>query len=200
MRARFLTDMEVRALRRVMRPQDWLPFAVAIETGLRVGDVCKVRCDDLTPEGLVYVAEKTGKAGEARLTRRTRQALMLQAARAAHGGSEWLFPSPNDPREHISRQALWKRLKRASARAGVTAQGVSPHSMRKVYGVREYHEHGLDAAREGLQHRDIRTTEIYALADWCSGENAREPLRREDLTRIIGYIADWLGIPLENRQ
>lgn len=195
MRARFLTETEVAAIRRAMRPADWLPFAIAIETGLRVGDVCKARCEDIQPAGLFYVAQKTGKAGCAPLRTRLRQECLLQAARTR---SPWLFPSPEDMRRHITRQALWKRFKAACKRAGVDPTGASPHSLRKVYGVREYHAHGLEAARAGLQHKDLRTTEIYALADWVSGENAAQPLTRGDLGRIIGFVADWLGIPLKN--
>ena len=73
--------------------------------------------------------------------------------------------------------------------------GISPHSLRKVYGVREYHAHGISAAQAGLQHTDISTTEIYALADWLTDENADKPLLRSDMARILHYIADWLGIP-----
>ena len=77
----------------------------------------------------------------------------------------------------------------------VNADGVSPHSLRKVYGVREYREHGMSAAQAGLQHSDIGTTELYVLSDWLTADNADEPLRRSDLSRILHFIADWLGIP-----
>ena len=191
MRSRYLDEREIEAARARMSARDWLPFAIALDTGLRVGDVAKLRWEDITGREVRFVAEKTGKAGRAALSADT-AATLRNFRRVA--GSVWLFPSPRDPSRHISRQALWKRLKAAARRAGVAPDGFSPHSFRKVYGVREYHAHGLGAAQAGLQHSDIATTEIYALADWLTAENADKPLLRSDMARIVRYIADWLRI------
>lgn len=191
MRSRYLDDREIAAVRARMSARGWLPFAVALDTGLRVGDVAKLRWADVTGQEVRFIAEKTGKAGRAALSAETAAALR-HFRRSA--GSVWLFPSPRRPERHISRQALWKRLKAACRRAGVSVDGFSPHSFRKVYGVREYHAHGLGAAQAGLQHSDIATTEIYALADWLTAENADKPLLRSDMARIVRYIADWLRI------
>lgn len=193
--SRYLTERENEALRSVLG-RAWLPYEIGLETGLRVGDIVKIRLDDITPDGLRYTAQKTGKQGTAPLS----DGLRKQIAAAAQDGAVWLFPSPVDPSKHITRQALWKRLKRAAERAGVKKRGTSPHSMRKCYGVREYHAHGLTAAREGLQHTDIRTTQIYALADFLTEENGKQPLLREDLYLIVRFIAEFLGIPLEGRK
>ena len=197
MRSRYLDGREIAAVRARMSARDWLPFAVALDTGLRVGDVAKIRWDDIHGREIRFIAEKTGKAGRAALSAETAAALRRFRAVA---GSAWVFPSPRDPQTHITRQALWKRLKAACRRAGVAVAGFSPHSFRKVYGVREYHAHGLGAAQAGLQHSDIATTEIYALADWLTEENADKPLLRSDMARIVRYIADWLRIdPREPR-
>lgn len=193
--SRYLTEAENAALRQALGSA-WLPYEIGLETGLRVGDIIKIRLADITPEGLRYVAQKTGKEGIAPLSASLRENIAREAAE----GTEWLFPSPVDPTKHITRQALWKRLKRAAERAGVQRRGTSPHSMRKCYAVREYHTHGLTAAREGLQHTDIRTTQLYALADWLTEENAKQPLLREDVGLLVRFIAEFLGIPLEGRK
>lgn len=194
MRARYLEEKEIEALAECFGPYAWLPFAVAIETGLRIGDVAALRWDNLRGKEIAYVAQKTGKAGKAALTQETANYLR-QLHR--HSISPWIFPSEKDPSRHVSRQVLWKRLKAACVRCRINSDGISPHSFRKVYGVREYHAHGIAAAQRGLQHTDIATTEIYALADWLTEENADKPLLRSDLGRVIRYIADWLGIPTE---
>ena len=193
--SRYLTDSENAALRQALGAA-WLPYEIGLETGLRVGDIIKIRLADIADDGLHYVAQKTGKEGIAPLSEQLRKHI----AQAAQRGTEWLFPSPVDHHKHITRQALWKRLKRAAERAGVARRGTSPHSMRKCYAVREYHTHGLTAAREGLQHTDIRTTQLYALADWLTEENAKEPILRQDVGLLVRFIAEFLGIPLDGRK
>lgn len=192
MRSKYLNEREISALRGVVGAREWLPFQVAIETGLRVGDVAKIAWRDVQGSRVSFVAEKTGKKGTAYVSEDTAKALW-RARRTAL--SLWVFPCPNDMTRHITRQALWKRLKAACKRARINADGISPHSLRKVYGVREYRTHGLVAAQVGLQHTDIGTTEIYALADWLTEENSDKPLLRSDMARILHYVADWLGIP-----
>ena len=194
MRARYLDEKEIDALAECFGPYAWLPFAVAIETGLRIGDVAALRWENLRGNEIAFVAQKTGKAGKAAVTEETAQRLQQLRRRSV---SPWIFPSASDASRHVSRQVLWKRLKAACKRCRINSDGISPHSFRKVYGVREYHAHGIAAAQRGLQHTDIATTEIYALADWLTEENADKPLLRSDLGRVIRYIADWLGIPTE---
>lgn len=195
MRSRFLDEREVAAVCAVMRSEDWLPFWIALETGLRVGDVAKLRWTEISGNTIRFVAQKTGKAGTAVISDDLRRA--LQAARHSRRG-EWVFPSPRKCGDHVTRQSLWGKLKRACARAGVNPEGFSPHSFRKVYGVREYRRHGIGAVQAGLQHSDISTTEIYALADWLTEENADKPLLRSDMARIVRYIADWLRIDIKS--
>lgn len=190
MRSRFLDDREVCAVRAVLTAREWLPFWIALETGLRIGDVAKLRWRDVSGNAIRYVAQKTGKAGVAVVSDDLKRSLL---AERRVNRSEWLFPSSRKVGEHITRQNLWKRLKRACARAGVNPEGFSPHSFRKVYGVKEYHRHGLRAAQAALQHSDISTTELYALADWLSGENADEPIRRSEMGLVLRLICEWLG-------
>lgn len=195
MRSKYLTDKEIAKLRATMSASDWDPFQIALETGLRVGDVAKLAWRDLQGSRLEYIAEKTGKRGECYLCAATAERLW---ARRRVAVSVWIFPNSRDSDRHITRQALWKRLKKACKAAGVIADGVSPHSMRKCYGVREYRAHGLKAVQAGLQHTDIGTTEVYALADWLTADNANKPLLRSDMARILHFIAGWLGIPQSN--
>lgn len=197
MRSKYVNEKELLGMRRALSDDEWLPFAVALDTGLRIGDVAKIRWRDVQGSRVSYTAQKTGKQGVAYLAETTALEIWKRRRLAV---SPWLFPSPSNPARHITRQALWKRLKTASKRSGMDSRGISPHSLRKAYGVREYRAHGLSAAQAGLQHTDIGTTEIYVLSDWLTGENADEPLRRSDMARIIRYIAEWLGIPLDGPQ
>ena len=106
---------------------------------------------------------------------------------------KWLFPSPYKAGKHITRQAVWQRLKKAGKSCGVDLEGLSPHSLRKVFAVELYREKGFQAVKEALQHNYSATTEIYTFADWNTGENASMPLTRKDLPLIVKMVLEAIG-------
>ena len=77
------------------------------------------------------------------------------------------------------------------------AAGISPHAMRKVFAVEMMRAEGAEAARKALQHNDMRTTELYILADWLTGENAELPLLRKDIARIVEEIFTILQMNID---
>ncbi len=159
---------------------------MALETGLRVGDVVALKVSSVQPDGVHFKAQKTGKSGVARISERLRRALPKKG--------KWLFPSPTKPGKHLTRQAVWSRVKTAGKRAGLNLDGLSPHSMRKVFAVEVYREKGFKAVQEALQHNNSATTEIYSFADWNTGENADLPLKRRDLQLVVRMCLEALGV------
>ena len=184
MLSRYIESGELSKIREAAGP-DWLPLSVALLSGLRVGDVVKMRRADVRAGGVYYVAQKTGKAGFSRLPDKV-------CAQLRDGPGAWCFPSPKRRGEHLTRQAVWQRLKRAAKKAGVDPEGVSPHALRKVYAVEHLKTEGIEAVQAALQHDRKNVTEIYALSDWLTGENAEKPLLRRDLMAIATKIADLL--------
>lgn len=172
-------------MRRSMAGAEWLPLWVSLETGLRIGDVVSLRRASLREDGIHFRAKKTRKNGMAPISAALRKALA--------GRGKWLFPSPSKAGAHLTRQAAWARIKRAANRAGVDIAGVSPHSLRKCFAVELYRERGFRAAQEALQHRNGMTTELYAFADWQTGENAAIPLQRRDLQLVIRMVLEAIG-------
>ncbi len=194
MRSRYLEASEVQALRSALSVEDWLPFWVALETGLRIGDVVGLRRASVKEDGIHYRAQKTRKCGVAPISAALRRALPKSG--------KYLFPSPYKAGEHLTRQAAWSRLKRAGKRGGVDLAGVSPHALRKVFAVELYRERGFNAVKSALQHRNGATTEIYSFADWSTGKNADKPLTRRDLQLVVKMVLEALGdisIPKESR-
>lgn len=167
-----------------MAEDAFLPLVVSLETGLRIGDIVALRVADLKPDGLHYKAQKTGKKGIAKISANTRKRLPKKG--------KWLFPSPYK-NSHITRQAVWSRMKKAGKSAGVDLEGLSPHSMRKVFAVELYRKKGFKAVQEALQHNYASTTEIYSFADWNTGENADLPLTRRDLQLIVKMVLEAIG-------
>ena len=149
-----------------------------------VGDVVKIRVEDIRSDGRIfYKAQKTGKEGLARVP----PSLAKKLRENSHGG-EWCFPSPKKSGEHITRQAVYTRIKSAAKKAGVSEFGISPHSFRKVFAVKLFNNSDIGTVKEALQHTSATVTELYALADWLTGENAKKPLLREDIEMIVDAV------------
>ena len=177
---------EIESLREHLAPEEWLPLWVSLETGLRVGDVVGLRVSSVLLDGIHFRAQKTGKVGVARISERLRRALPKRG--------KWLFPSPTKRGKHLTRQAVWARVKAAGKRAGLDLDGLSPHTMRKVFAVETYREKGFKAVQEALQHNNSATTEIYSFADWNTGENAEKSLKRKDLQLVVRMVLEAIGV------
>ena len=185
MKSRYIEPTEVEAVRAVMSEDAFLPLWLSLETGLRVGDVVALRVSAVKPDGIHYKAKKTNKRGIATISEALRKRLPTRG--------RWLFPSRYKADKHITRQAVWARIKTAGEKAGVDVAGLSPHTFRKVFAVELYREKGFRAAQQALQHVNTATTEIYAYADWSTGANADRPLKRRDLELIIKMCIEALG-------
>lgn len=143
----------------LLMPDNALVLRVALETGLRIGDVLAIRTEQLRTQRFTVREQKTGKSKRVYLSRPLWEALRRTA------GRHYVFEGRNDPKKHRTRQAVFNDLKRA-ARAFRLPQNVSPHSLRKLYAVTLLEETGdLELVQRALNHDRIQTTLIYALSD-----------------------------------
>lgn len=90
MRARYLPDDEYARILRALPPERRLLFELARHTGLRIGDVVKIRKADLSDGGdgtlaVRYVAQKTGKQGIAVLDGELAVKLAVKLRKAPRG-------------------------------------------------------------------------------------------------------------------
>lgn len=184
MKTIYITTEQVEKIAAHLSPWEWLTLWVSCETGLRVGDVVALRWQQITPSGIFFKAQKTGKWGLASISERLFRELKLSRRATA-----WVFPSPKDPRKHLTRQAIWYRVKRACERSGIDPDGIAPHSFRKYFAVETFKREGLKATQAALQHDRTITTEDYAMSDFITGANANLPLLRRDLTLIVKLVA-----------
>lgn len=194
MRSKYISDAYVKLLEGQLKREEWLPLEVARQTGLRIGDVVALRRADLDGNIIHYVAQKTNKAGSAVISAELSAELRSRRSRR----SKWLFPSPKNPREHLTRQACWARVKKACERLGVPPDGVSPHSMRKAYAVELYKREGLQAASRALQHDRAATTELYVMSDYLSPDNENRPILRKDFDTLVRFIYQAVKMALDN--
>ena len=143
-----------------LTPANRLVCRVCVHTGLRVSDVLGLRSEQLKSSGQVWVTEKkTGKRKRVNLPQELLAALQAQA------GAVWVFPGARDPAKHRTRQTVWADVKRA-AKAFRLPQNVGVHSLRKYYAVEqlEHSKGNYERLRRLLNHADMATTMIYAMA------------------------------------
>ena len=181
MRADYLENEVYNYIFGAMKYENALILRVCLETGLRVGDVCALKREALQGQKIYFKAQKTGKNGSVRISTDL-------ANRIRKEGGKWLFPSPHNLSKHRTRQAVWRDMKVACARLGIS-ENASPHSARKTFAVDLFHEKGLPAVQKALQHDRPETTKIYAFSD-KNVENYVENARNFDFEGFAELVAE----------
>lgn len=154
-------------------PQNRLALEISLATGLRIGDVLQLRSDALRAAAgrrLTVRELKTGK------NRRVLLPVELYNRALSMAGKVYVFEHRLDYRQHRTRQAVFKDLKRA-ARLFRIRENVAPHSARKVYAVEAYRRTGdLKRVQALLNHSSEAVTMLYAMADELTARRARGSL------------------------
>lgn len=177
-----------RAILPCMTRQNALAIAVSLETGIRIGDVLRLQVSDLSDNAIAFVSSKTGKAGIAQCPEKL---LALLRANARHGAC--FPPRAGSKTPHRTRQAVWKNVRAAAERSGIKPH-ISPHSARKTYAVELYHSKGIAAVQRALQHDNVNTTNLYALADLQGAAYDRDRLVRDVADVVMRRLAATLGV------
>lgn len=157
MTTEYLINRELEHVYAALMPENRLVCRVCAATGLRVGDVLQLKPGQLSPQFWIR-EQKTGKR------RRVNLKADLLADLRANAGEHWVFPG-RDPRQHRTRQAVWKDVKRAS-KAFRLPQNVGVHSLRKVYAcdLLSASKGNVGKVQRALNHSDAATTMVYIMA------------------------------------
>ena len=157
-----------------------------ISTGIRVGELCKVRIEDVSPDGSSFrihgkgARDRVAYISDASLQRELRQ--LVEDRRRRMGGaigSLFLnrYGSPMRP------QSVRSKLRRYAVEVGLVRR-VTPHMLRHTAATLLI-ETGVDIrfVQRLLGHSSIATTEIYT---HVSDEALRTTLERAD---VLGTLA-----------
>lgn len=163
-KADYVSAPEMAHVLALLMPANRRAMEVALATGLRIGDVLTLRCDQLS-QRMRVTESKTGKCRTVRLP----IALLRDLQRMAGTyptDCVWLFPG-RDPAKPRTRQAVWQDVRRAARAVRLPASvQCSPHSARKAYAVREFQRTGdLTRVQRDLRHSSPEVTLLYAMAD-----------------------------------
>lgn len=132
--------------------------------GGRVTEVASLRLDNIDFEGN-YIRIVAGKGNKERHNPIHDGCLQLIRRYVKECGitSGYLFPHRFDPSRHITREAIFLKVKDIADKAGIDRKLVSPHVFRHSYATHML-DNGCDMAivQDFLGHENIATTKIYA--------------------------------------
>ncbi len=127
--------------------QEFLIFALGLNTGLRVGDILLLKWGDLNKQTICIKEQKTGKTKEFKLNTVAVNAIgVVKAFRKTQGLPEpdpetFVFESARKPGKPLTRQYVWATLNYYAEQIGL--KGIGTHSMRKTFGYHAY-QRGVD--------------------------------------------------------
>jgi site-specific recombinase XerD len=175
-----------RFLAAVRNPKHLAILGVAYSAGLRVGEVVRLRPEDLDRDrALLRVRSGKGRKDRCTLLSPTALAFVDAYLEGAHPG-RWLFPGAR-PGRHLTARTVQKVTAMARERAGIT-KPLTPHVLRHSFATHLL-ESGTDVRliQELLGHANVRTTQIYTHVSRRRLGEIRSPLD------AVGPHADGLG-------
>lgn len=180
----FLNAEEMQALLTAPDRSTWVGrrdhalLTLALQTGLRVSELVKLKCRDVVLETGAHVrCEGKGRKQRATPLRRETVAVMSKWLKERRGQDDaTLFPSLRG--DHMSRDALEHLVKRhvktaAQCCSSLVGKRVSPHVLRHSTAMDLLH-HGIDQTVIALWlgHESVETTQAYIHADMKLKEKA----------------------------
>jgi len=159
-RSDYVFKEEMQHILAALTPANRLACEISLCTGLRIGDVLQLKREQVQQRFTVQ-EQKTGKRRVVRLPVELVDRCKQQA------GPVYVFSNRLNGRKPRTRQAVWKDLKRAASMYRLeTRRNVSPHSLRKVWAVEQFHrDYDLKRVQKLLNHSGEAVTMLYVMAD-----------------------------------
>jgi len=118
--------------------RNYLLFVLGINTGLRIGDMLKLKVEDVRNQTHIILKEqKTGKSKKFFINSVLRNALDKYIMNMAD--HEHLFQSRNGTNQPLSRSQAYRIINEAGTNVGLKSIGC--HSTRKTFGYHHYKQH-----------------------------------------------------------
>lgn len=138
--------------------RDYILFLIGINTGLRVGDLVKIKVKDVKRKKKVTVKE--GKTKKSRVIQFTNIYDEIQAYINTLEGTEWLFPSRQGG-SHITTTQAYRQIVKAAKMVDIE-DGIGTHTMRKTFGYWFYKQtKDMAKLQEILNHSKPEITKRY---------------------------------------
>lgn len=165
MRAEYIPEDRLGRIRSRLGTRDKLIFDLCVETGTRIDDVLDLRCWQIHDKKLVILESKTNQIRVSTISEDLHE--RLRGYVSGRHNLSFVFPGKGRPdqRRKINRSTFWRHMTEAATLCGYKER-YTPHSLRKVYAVRQFHKtRSLEAVRKDLGHKHLSTTMLYAWSD-----------------------------------
>ena len=155
-------------------------FIVAYSGGLRIREVVKLKIKDIETDRMM-IKVNNGKFEQQRYTLLGKKTLeQLREYGKEYQPTDWLFPSGQNPNNHLSMRTVQKEFKKAVVRAGIKKEGVVVHTLRHSFAT-----HLLEAGvnlriiQKLLGQKHVSSTAIYTHVSKEIIETVRCPIDEE---------------------
>ena len=137
---------------------------IACHTGLRVSDVLRLRVGQLKQKHYYITEKKAGKKREIYLPKKIRENMLKYALRHGFKDNEFFFQSKQDSKKHITRQTIWRQIKKASTEENMSGN-IAPHSCRKHFAYKTYirKNKNIQKVQKTMKHSNIADTVLYLI-------------------------------------
>ncbi len=154
-------------------------FALMYSAGLRVGEVCSLRYEDISRKNMrIHICHSKNRSDRYAILSSMALEILSDYWRAYGKPMGWLFPKHGHPEQHIVsytvNQAVWAHEQRLGWDHNLTC-----HSFRHAFGTHLY-ENGTDLLTINalLGHKSLNSTTIYVHLASNGVTNAVSPLDR----------------------
>ncbi len=149
------------------RLRDLALFNLALDSKLRACDLLKLRLSDVSSGSKVnnratVMQQKTGRAVQFEITRRTRESIAIWANKAELAPADYLFPSRIRRSLHLSTRQYSRIVSGWVSEIGLDSSGYGTHSMRRTKPTLLYRKtKNLRAVQLLLGHSNLDSTVRY---------------------------------------
>jgi len=153
---------------------------LAYGAGLRVGEACRLRVDDIDSRaGVIHVRKaKRNRDRDVMLSPKLLSELRTYWRQRRPPGPQ-LFPGRSGPSSTLSRAAISKALQKALTQAGLGGRRITVHTMRHAFATHLL-EQGTDlrTVQVLLGHASMTSTTIYVHVSTARLRSVKSPLER----------------------
>jgi integrase len=152
---------------------------IGLETGLRCGDILKLKKSDFFTENSKYFIRFTAQKTKKDAVRQLSELSFLTANNAINDRVFYNTKYGCQYSSMWSARGLKRVFKQENIEAKKQGLNISAHSLRKSSGLKVYESCGLETARDFLQHTSYDVTKAYL--------NVTTTELNEKLSRVFGF-------------
>lgn len=163
----------------ISNPKHKAEIALLYSSGIRVGELCRLRCGDICmSKGCILISKAKNRHARYAVLSEKALAILIDYIRLSYpsaGKDDWLFPGQHDG-AHINAQSVRNVFHKAVSRAGLSDRGFVPYCCRHAFGLHLY-EAGTDimTIKEALGHKSLASTEVYLTLGIGNGRSVKSP-------------------------